>query len=392
VVGLLLAGCLRLEAPAAEEPSGQPRTDLVAVSTGDAAPTATLQPECPPADPTEPLTADDMNDGLDEADLRYWQSADVGASAVLRDGRVVWLWGDTIRKLGVQPRMVDNSLLVSSGTCFSQLVTDPKGPVLPPDPNGLSVWPMSVLRMEPGPEAAPDVTDLVVVYCSRVQRGDRMWDFIVRGTTVAVFSVGADGVPRLTDAAQLTPDNPDLGAIHWGAASVQDGDWVYLYGTRNTGEAYVYGHELYVSRVPAARATDGSAMQFWDGKRWQRDMSRSAPLIGAVDGVSQMLSVDVVDGRFVAYSKLGGDPNDQAAIWVSDAPTGPFTVRPVLDAPSGLDEGYLQYTPLAHPDIPTTPGNMLVSVSRNVSDYELLLRRPELGRPLFAEIPRGLIG
>ncbi|WP_139220374.1 DUF4185 domain-containing protein [Trujillonella endophytica] len=390
VVGLLLTGCLRLEAPTAEEPSGEPDSALIEVSTGEAAATATLEPSCPPADPSEPLTADDLNEAMDEADLRYWQSADVGASAVLADGRVLWVWGDTIRKLGVQPRMVDNSILVTSGTCISQLVTEPKGPVLPPDPNGLSVWPMSVIRMEPGPEAAADVTDVVVVYCTRVQRGDRMWDFIVRGITVAVYEVGADGVPRLADAAQLTPDDPDLGAIHWGAASVLDGDWVYLYGTRNTGEAFVYGHELYVARVPATDPTSGAAMEYWDGATWQDDRGRAAPLIGAVEGVSQMLSVDVVDGRFLAYSKLGGDPNDWAAIWTADGPAGPFGPgRPVLESPSGLDEGYLQYTPLAHPDIPTTPGNLLVSVSRNVSDYDLLLRRPDLGRPLFAEIPRG---
>jgi hypothetical protein len=31
---------------------------------------------------------------------------------------------------------------------------------------------------------------------------------------------------------------------------------------------------------------------------------------------------------------------------------------------------------------------MLVSVSRNVTDYQLLLEQPQLGRPLFAEVPR----
>ena len=391
VIGLLLTGCLRLEAPEADAVAGEPPATLLPVSPGASVGTERLEPACPAPEPDEVVTADDYNEAFEELDLPYWQSADVGASAMLSDGRVVWLWGDTIREAEVEPempRMVDNSILVTSGTCVSQVVNDEHGPALPLDPNLLSIWPMSVVRLDPGPEAAPDVTDVVVVYCSRVQRGDRMWDFIVRGTTVAVFTVGADGVPRLSDAAQLTPDDPNLGAIHWGAGAVRDGDWLHVYGSRNTGQAYTYGHEVYAARMPVDRPTDPGAMQFWDGRGWQDDRSRVVPVISAAEGVAQTLSVDLVDGTWVAYSKLGGDLADEAATWTSDSPTGPFVVQPVLPSPAGQDTGYIQYTPLAHPEIPTTPGRMLVSVSRNVDDYDLLLARPQLGRPLFSEIPR----
>jgi hypothetical protein len=390
LVGLLLTGCLRLEAPEAEDVAGEPAETLLPVSEA-ASGGVRLEPSCPVPEPGEVLGADDYNEAFQDADLPYWQSADVGASAVLSDGRVVWMWGDTIREKEVEPempRMVDNSMLVTSGTCISQLVDDAHGPALPRDPNRLSVWPMSVNRIDPRPDDAADVTDVLVVFCSRVQRGDRMWDFIVRGTTVAVYTVGADGVPRLSDAAQLTPDDANLGAIHWGAASAVDGDWVYVYGSRNTGQAYVYGHELYAARLPIGQVMNRNAMQYWDGRNWQGDSDRVVPVIGADTGVAQTLSVDLVDGKYVAYSKLGGDLADQAATWTSDSPTGPFVVQPVLSSPAGQDTGYIQYTPLAHPDVPTTPGQMLVSVSRNVDDYELLLQRPQLGRPLFSEVPR----
>jgi hypothetical protein len=388
VVALLLAGCSRLAAPVAEEPDPDQGQVLAAVPPSELAATATLEPACPPVDPAELLTADDFNETFQDLDLPYWQQSDVGASAVLSDGRVLWVWGDTVRDSDVQPRMTDNSILVTSGTCVSQLLTTVHGPVLPLDPNRLSIWPLSVVRLDPRPDDAADVTDVVVVFCSRVQRGDRMWDFLERGTTVGVYTVGADGVPRLADAAQLTPDDPDVGAIHWGAASTLDGDWVYLYGTRSTGQAYTYGRELFVSRIPAADVMDGSSIEYWDGTTWQADSSHSAPIMGAVDGVSERLSVDVIDGRWVAFSKLGGDFADVAAVWTSDSPVGPFTAQPVLDAPAGLDIGRLQYMPMAHPDIPTDPGSMIVSVSRNVTDFQLLLRQPRLGRPLFAEVPR----
>jgi hypothetical protein len=390
-VGLLLTGCLRLEAPEADAVAGEPPATLLPVSPAASGGEVWLEPACPAPPPGEVVTAADYNAAFEASDLPYWQSADVGASAMLADGRVLWMWGDTIREREVEPelpRMVDNSMLITSGSCISQLVDDAHGPALPRDPNRLSIWPMSVVRTDPGPAAGPGATDVVVVFCSRVQRGDRMWDFIVRGTTVAVYTVGADGVPRLTDAAQLTPDDPNLGAIHWGAASELDGDWLYVYGSRNTGQAYTYGHEVYVARMPADRPTDAGAMQYWDGQGWQGDRSRVVPVIGAAEGVAQTLSVDRVGDTWVGYSKLGGDLADEAATWTSTAPTGPFTVQPVLSSPAGQDTGYIQYTPLAHPDIPTTPGRMVVSVSRNVDDYDLLLREPQLGRPLFAEVAR----
>jgi len=388
-VCLVLTGCVRLEAPAAESAlAGATEPALRSMAPPADAAAARLEPECPPADPDQPLTADDMNEAFLDLDLPDWKQADVGTSAVLSDGRVVWVWGDTVREADADPRMADNSILVSSGTCISQLVTPDRGPVLPPDPDELSVWPLSAVRVDPRPGDADDVTDVLIVFCSRVQREDGQFDFIERGSSVAVYTVGADGVPRLTESADLTLDDPNLGAIHWGAASAVDGDWVYVYGTRSTGEAYVYGRELYVARMQVTEVMDGTTMEYWDGTSWTDDRSRTAAVLGAVDGVSQRLSVDLIDGRWVAFSKFGGDFGDVAAVWTSDRPTGPFTAEPVLDAPFGADTGVLQYMPLAHPDVPTEPGTMLVSVSRNLTEFFTLLKRPELALPLFSQIPR----
>jgi hypothetical protein len=225
------------------------------------------------------------------------------------------------------------------------------------------------------------------VYYSRVQRGISNFDFEERGTTVATFTVGATGVPVLVETRELTPDVPDVGSVHWGAASALDGDTAYVYGTRNTGEALVYGRELYVARVPLAEVADGPAMEFWDGSAWQSDESRAVPILDAVDGSSQRLSVDLVDGTWVAFSKLGGDFSDTAAVWTSDSPSGPFTAEPVLSVPFGWDTGVISYMPLAHPDVPTVPGTMLVHYSRNITDFAQLFRQPELGIPRFAQVP-----
>ncbi|MGY1744375.1 DUF4185 domain-containing protein [Blastococcus sp. SYSU D00695] len=392
VAGLLVAaglsGCLEFQAPV-EEQLPPDAGDSTPAQLPPPSPPGRLEPACPPPAQPGTLSAEEMNAALFSLDLPNWQSADVGASAPLSDGRIAWFYGDTVGSPEVEPRLVSNSVLVTSGTCTSQLVLGDgtPTPVVPETGNGLSTWPMSVVRVPPTEADGPGVADVLLVYSSRVQRGARMWDFAYRGTTVAVFTVTPGGVPQLARTAALTPDSIDLGQVNWGAASAADGDWVYVYGTRATGEAYVYGRELYVARLPVARATDGSAMQYWDGTGWQDDATRAAPVLGALDGVAQTLSVDRVGDRWLAVSKLGGDLGDSIAIWSADGPTGPWTVQPVLSSPDGHDTGDLQYTPMGHPDVRTPSGQLLVSVSRNTTDYDELLRRPRLGRPYFWEVP-----
>jgi hypothetical protein len=44
--------------------------------------------------------------------------------------------------------------------------------------------------------------------------------------------------------------------------------------------------------------------------------------------------------------------------------------------------------PLAHPEIPLADGRLLVSVSRNTTDFDQLMADPEVGRPIFVEVGR----
>lgn len=394
VLCLVLTGCIRLEAPAPEvtEVDRQEAAPASLDATDDAA-TARLEPSCPATDPEETVSAASLNRALTRIDYPQWQSADLGATVALSDGRIFWAWGDTGREKGFDPQLVDNSVLISSGNCFSQLLTEEGGEFFPRGPDGLTLWPMSVVRLDPTPADGPGVTDVVVVYQSRIQRGDRQWDFLFRGTSAAVLLVGADGVPRLDRTVQLTTDSSDYDQVNWGAAAEPDGEWLYLYGTRYTAEAFITGRELYVSRVPLSDPTNAAVQEFWDGGEWQDDRTQAAPILGAVDGTSQTLSVDRIDGRWVVISKKGGDLADFITMWTAESPTGPFegTATDVLSSPAGHDappgSRNLQYTPLSHPDIRTASGNLLVSVSRNTDDIELLFTEPQRGRVLFAEVP-----
>lgn len=351
-----------------------------------------LEPGCPVAGAPPFLSADLVNRVIARGDLPYWQAADVGASAQLSDGRLVWVFGDTVRAADVTPRLVANSVLVSSGTCVSQLLPPGEGPVVPDASGDVVRWPMSVVVLPPT-EALADagVDDVVVVLCARTERGDGsggVLDFRFRGTTAAVFTVSAGEAPQPLEVLELTPDDPSDQQVNWGAAATVSGDWYHVYGTRLTGEPLAFGRELYVARIPVADPADRSSWRFWDGTRWQPEIDAAAPVLAADGGVSQTLSVDEVDGTWVAVSKRGGDLGDFVWTWTAPGPTGPWVPVRSLPAPAGYDTGMLTYAPLAHPEVPLSSGGLLVSISRNTTDPAQLLARPEVGRPLFAEIPR----
>ena len=74
------------------------------------------------------------NELVGQLSLSHWQAADIGATTQLSDGRLVWVFGDTVRSQGLQPAIVSNSVLVSAGKCASQLLPADGGPVIRPTP------------------------------------------------------------------------------------------------------------------------------------------------------------------------------------------------------------------------------------------------------------------
>lgn len=341
-----------------------------------------LQPRCPAPSTDRGLkNAAEANQLVAATDLPEWQAADIGASVRLSDGRIVWVFGDTLRQR-LEPRIVANSMLITAGQCISQLLPAAQGPVIPDIDQSTVYWPMSATVLRVGPEE-----DHLIVLASRIRRGSSPYDFTFLGTSAAVFEVGSLGVPQLLRIDQVTPDDPSRNQVNWGAATVVHGDRLYVYGTKLTGEKLSFGRELHVARVPTADPGARKRWQFWDGERWQSDVDESAAVLPAVGGVSQTLSVDVVGDAFLAVSKRDGDLGNFVYTWTSPGPTGPWTPRRSIRAPAGFDTGALQYAPLAHPEVPLDSGELLVSISRNTTDLAALVDNPDLGRPRFAQVP-----
>ncbi|MDU0315450.1 DUF4185 domain-containing protein [Phycicoccus sp. M110.8] len=341
-----------------------------------------LSPRCPPPAARPPaVTVAQLNRVVAGLDLPLWQAGDIGASARLPDGRLVWVFGDTVRAPDVQPRIVANSMLVTAGLCTSQVEVAGRGPVIPDRSDGVVHWPMSVAVVPRGGEAS------LVVISARIRRGVGGLDFTYLGSTATVFRLPDGGAPTPVRQLDITPDSPDTTQVNWGSAMTVHDGWIYVYGTRLPSRT-AFGRALYVARAPAADARDRGTWRFWDGRAWVADAGRAAVVLPAEGGVSQTLSVDVVGSRFVLVSKRDGDLGSTVYAWDSGAPTGPWEATRGVRADFQDPDGNLAYAPLAHPGIRLTDGRLLISISRNTSDFARLLAQPRLGRPVFAEIDR----
>ena len=376
LVGLVLVGALALGG-CGSEPDADP------------VPAYRIEPSCPHvAQHLQGLTVDLLNDVVESADLPAWKAADIGASAELRDGRMVWVFGDTIRADGFTPRLVANSMLVSDGACVAQLRTADDGPVIPDVRAGVVHWPMSVVAMPPARQyAGLGVDEVLVVLAGRIRRGTAdSFDFTFLGTDAAVFTLEDGGTPQLMKVLEITPDDEAVDQVNWGAAATVFGPWFYVFGTRAT--AGDFGRELYVGRAAVSDPEDRGRWEFWDGSDWQAEQDRAAPVLPARGGVSQTLSVDHLDGQWVAVSKRDGDLGDFVYVWTAPEPYGPWTPQKGIAAPAGFDTGELRYAPLAHPEVPLANGKLLVSISRNTTDPQQLFEDPDVGLPVFAEVER----
>jgi hypothetical protein len=345
-----------------------------------------IAPVCPaPVLHNDPgLSVRGLNRIIATLDLPGWQAGDIGASSQLTDGRMVWFFGDTVRADDVTPRLVANSMLITSDECVAQLHAPDGGPVIPDVSADVVRWPMSVAVLKPAGAHAGEAGDAIVVMCARTRRGGGNLDYTFLGTSAVVFTVTSNGVPELKQIMEVTRDNQALDQVNWGAASVVDGPWFYVYGTRQTGQDF--GRELYVGRAPVADPENRGTWEFWDGSRWQGDIDRAAAVLPAQGGVSQTLSVDRIDGTYVAVSKRDGDLGNFVYTWTSPTPVGPWTPNEGVAAPAGFDTGELKYAPVAHPEIPLSDGKLLITISRNTTDFAQLLANPEVGRPVFAEV------
>lgn len=308
---------------------------------------------------------------------------DVGVDVTLPDRRRVWFFADTLRlDADGRPGLVRNSALLFSPGCVRVLHGADGGSLIPERADGVGYWPMSAFW------ADSDGEGRLYVFAQRVKTvSDGPFGFVVLGPAIARFRVPSPGVPQLEAVTELGADRRDRRTPAWGAAAALKSGWAYLYGTSTRRLPGIHGFALRVARTRLRNLEIQSRWRYWDGSTWNADPERAAVVISEVGGVSQTLSVFRSGGRWWAFSKRDEFLGTELALWSASSPQGPFA-DPVVVGRLVCNEsrGELRYMPLAHPELLSRPGTIVISWSRNNWDLATVCGDPKLYRPHFARL------
>lgn len=319
---------------------------------------------------------------FDAKDDETWAGGDQAASVALPGGRVLWMFGDSVRggrlTTGARAsgsRFVHNAMLVQTGGC---LVAVPAADeVIPSRADGQWYWPQSAVVLG----------DRLVVFCARVRRtGPGAFGFRTTGVDAAVFAL--DGtLPRFERVVGTPSSLSPEGAYQYGAAVVPIGSWLYVYGSRQVPGAF--GRSVAVARVRPAALLRSAGWQYWNGSDWSSRAAAAARLSAGHGAASWSSAFSVwrgADGTLQSLTKEHDVFGRAVVTGRASSPTTPFTRRVALDAPSGQRPGELRYNALAHPEVRLPGGLLLVTVCRNNSDLRRVWADTRLYRPQFAAV------
>jgi len=328
-----------------------------------------------------------------------WTGADACYSVDLRDGRTLWLFGDTwVGPVadGARPpgaTLVHNSIAVHPTPAgreppaatavefaWGGEAGSPAAWIAPPGGEGW-YWPQDAVVADDGRLL------LFLVRVGRTEAGGT-WGFELLGSALAVvadpsgppagWDVDARELPHATGAPAAGPERP---VTTWGAAVLLDGGWLHVYGIRE-GDA----KGLLLARVRPDAVARPAAWRFWDGAAWTGDPAAAAPV---ARGLVNELSVDRRrwgwgEGLVMVHSEP--DLGTRIAIRTADRPEGPWSSpRFVHDAAAEVDAGTFAYAAKGHPHL-SGPGELLVSYVVNAHDLERLAADAGIYRPRFVRV------
>lgn len=292
---------------------------------------------------------------------------DAGVSTVLRDGSVMWFFGDTLEfdQVGGLVYFVHNTAawaaagsptVTRDGSSSSQPVTFASAPSNwcsgEPVNTTPAMWPESAVAI-PQPDGH---TDRVVVFMSRVCLGNSWLSITPKGMAIVetTYDTLAPPIDTPVTGAVTNANFATVGSA-WGRGAFLDADGrVYAYHCGTFPDAW---GPCRAARVDPASLTTASAWRYWNGGDWAQSASwvsdqGAAAAMTAPDGglgvpipVSAFtLTHDASHGAYLmVYSPWPGF-TDRVHVRVATTPVGPWTEPVEVFLPGcGDTNGEVQY-------------------------------------------------
>ena len=308
-----------------------------------------------------------------------WVGGDIGYSTALPNGRVSFVFGDTL--IGsAQPSgavnlkaFVHGSEMVGTlpdlQTSVNGSISSPQSLIPDAAPNG---WQTAATYMENGKQ-------LIFVNGFQMVQGSLFQNFI-GSSGIAVMSL-ASGQPVFSSITPL-PTDP---ITQWGVAMTQAGGYDYVYGEAfNTATNVWSGMKL--ARVPVGSSLDTGQWTYWTGSGWVAGEANAvAEPFPFITGI-----IPLQNGSGFMGVGVGGTYGQAMHVSVTFAcsPTGPWsTVQTIYTTPETTEyPDEFAYMATLHPEI-SDSGGLVLSYSINSLDgLSALERNAHLYQPRFIQI------
>lgn len=316
----------------------------------------------------------------------FWVGGDGAYSIALGEGRILWLFGDSIidpsghhSRKSAGAKMIANSIAIQNGsnpaTAKMQFYWRADG--LPsaffPDSGKDRFWPGDGVR----------IRDRLLLFLMKVRTTKSGLGFEVCDWKAVLVTNPDDDPPDWKLSWLETPPNK-LHAIVGSAGVFCDGGFVYAHASREPG-----GKLAYLVRWPEGKARDGdlSGAEWWDGKEWtgkETDDDNLSAVVVTNAGSEFTVHRDAQTGKFLQIQCLGFGPAD-LTMRMADQPAGPWSDPAVLYHPPEFEKPRIMiYQGKAHPEL--TGAGLVLTYSTNSFDFEKLMNDGEIYYPRFVRL------
>ncbi len=255
--------------------------------------------------------------------------ADYQRAYPLPDGRVLWLFQDAFLPTSHGPQLVHNVGLLQSDACFQLLRSgsaDAPTPYLLPeltDRYDRWFWPL-------GGDLGND-GNLHVFVAEMRERGPR---YLTHTEPVTTWLVTIEPTTLSVLDARPAPD-PSHELYGWSVVSQGGHTYLYAHCYRQFGwdpfpfgdppflaHDWECGPDVTVARVP--RGDFDARPEYWNGSAWVIDPAEAIPVIPTDGRPVNPAQVALLDGRFVAVTKVGDWWGDTIVLDVAVSAEGPW--------------------------------------------------------------------